>query len=171
MPILRDIKSPECPARKKAALPLLAHLPVNDGLVLGEAEDPGSGVSLLRFGGNTAYLNKTEAHLVKAIHSFPVLIKSCSDSYWISEFMSQDSHFLRSGRQSYRHTGLCWYLSKHIHQHTCILLLKHPIPGPIPGPRNQSLGQDGTLMASIFNSALQVILMPASLRTIRLYHH
>lgn len=72
----------------------LGHLPVNDSLVLGEAEDAGSGVSFLRIWGNTAYLNKTKAHLVKSIHGFPMLVKSCSNSYRISELMAQDSHFL-----------------------------------------------------------------------------
>ena len=108
-------KHPECPAGKKAA-----HLPVNDGLVLREAEDPGSGVSFLRFWGNTAYLNKTKAHLVKSIHSFPVLVKSCSDSYWISEFMAQDSHFLGRRKQSHRHTRLCWCFSKRGLRHTYV---------------------------------------------------
>lgn len=76
------------------------HLPVNDSLVLREAEDSGFGVSFLRFWGNTAYLNKTKAHLVKSIHSLPMLVKSCSNSYWISELTAQDSHFLGRGRQS-----------------------------------------------------------------------
>ena len=40
-----------------------AHLPVNDSLVFRKAEDPGPGVSFLRFWGYTAYLNKTKAHL------------------------------------------------------------------------------------------------------------
>lgn len=71
-----------------------AHLPVNDSLVLREAEDSGLGVSFLRFRGNTAYLNKAKAHLVKSIHSFSMLVKPCSNSYRISEFMAQDSHFL-----------------------------------------------------------------------------
>lgn len=76
------------------------HTPVNDSLVLWEAEDSGSGVSFLRFWSNTADLYKTKAHLVKSIHSFPVLIKSCSNSNWISEFMAQDSHFLGRRKQS-----------------------------------------------------------------------
>lgn len=76
------------------------HPPVNDSLVLWEAEDSGPGVSFLRFWSNTADLYKTEAHLVKSIHSFPMLVKSCSNSNWISEFVAQDSHFLRRRKES-----------------------------------------------------------------------
>lgn len=83
----------------------LSHsLPVNDSLVLREAEYSGSGVSFLRLGSYTSNLNKTKAQLVEAIHSFPVFVKSCSNPYWISEFMAQDSHFLerRQGQRCMR---------------------------------------------------------------------
>lgn len=113
----------ECPPtigeKQKAGLPsqrfwqgrrypphTLSHsLPVNDSLVLREAEYSGSGVSFLRLGSHTSNLNKTKAQLVEAIHSFPVFVKSCSNPYWISEFMAQDSHFLER-RQGQRCTRL-----------------------------------------------------------------
>lgn len=99
-------KQPECPERRKHPCYLCtAHLPVNDSLVLGQAKDSGPGVSFLRLWGNTAYLNKTKAHLVKSIHSLPMLVKPCSDSHRISELSAQDSHFLETGRQSQRHRG------------------------------------------------------------------
>lgn len=76
------------------------HLPVNDSLVLREAEHSGSGVSFLRLGSHTSYLDKPKAQFVEAIYSFPVLVKSRSNPYRISEFMAQDSHFL--GRRQVR---------------------------------------------------------------------
>lgn len=81
------------------------HLPVNDSVVLWEAEYSGPGVSFLRLGSHTSYFNKTKAQLVESVHSFPVLVKPCSNPYWISEFMAQDSHFL-GRRQSQRCTRL-----------------------------------------------------------------
>jgi hypothetical protein len=66
-------------------------------LVLREAEDPGSGVPILWLGSHTSYFNKTEAQLIKSIHSFPMFVKSCSNPYWIAEFMAQNSHFLEEG--------------------------------------------------------------------------
>lgn len=93
-----------------------AHPPVNDGLVLGEAEDSGPGVSFLRFWGNAAYLHKTKTHLVQSVHSLPVLVKSCGDAYRVSELMTQDSHFLGRGRQRQRYprpdrgfSGCAWH--------------------------------------------------------------
>lgn len=148
-----------------------AHLPVNDSLVLREAEDSGSGVSFLRFWGNTAYLNKTKAHLVKSIHSLPMLVKSCSNSYWISELMAQDSHFLGRGRQSQRYTKLYRGLSRCGPRHAYVRipweLVKRQIPGPISRLRDRSLGEggrNGALRESVFNSALQVILVPTEVQ-------
>lgn len=119
------------------------HLPVNDGLVLRETEDSGSGVSLLRFWGNTTYLNKTKAHLVKSIHSLSMLVKSCSNSYWISELMAQDFHFLGKGRQNQRYTRLYQCLLRLVSSTSMSEfpgdLVNHPIPGPISRLRNQNL--------------------------------
>lgn len=85
----------EIPAGEEILPTTLSHpLPVNDSLVLREAEYSGSGVSFLRLGSHTSDLNKTKAQLIEAIHSFPMFVKSCSNPYWISEFMAQDSHFL-----------------------------------------------------------------------------
>lgn len=96
----------EIPAGEEILPPTLSHpLPVNDSLVLREAEYSGSGVSFLRLGSHTSDLNKTKAQLVEAIHSFPMFVKSCSNPYWISEFTAQDSHFLER-RQGQRCTWL-----------------------------------------------------------------
>lgn len=46
-------------------------------------------------------------------------------------------------------------------------LVKHQIPGPISRLRDQSLGdggRNGALRESVFNSALQVILMPTEVQ-------
>lgn len=91
--------------RRYSPLTLSHHLPVNDSLILRESEHSGSGVSFLRLGSHTSHLNKTKAQLVEAVHSFPVLVKSCSNPYWVSEFMAQDSHFL-GRRQGQKYTRL-----------------------------------------------------------------
>lgn len=121
MPASQTENTSEVPAGRTAHFPRAAHLPVNDGLVLGEAEDSGPGVSFLRFGGNTAYLNKTKAHLVQSVHSLPVLVKSRRNSYRVSELTAQDSHFLGRGRQSQRHTGQT-RVSQAVSCHVCIRL-------------------------------------------------
>lgn len=95
---------------------LSPHLPVNDSLVLRESEYSGPGVSFLRLGSHTSYLNKTKAQLVESIHSFPVFVKSCCNPYWISEFVAQDSHFL-GRRQSQRYTRLHQVVSQQGSQH------------------------------------------------------
>ena len=163
----------KCPRRTAA------HLPVNDCLVFWEAEDPGPGVSFLRFWGYTAYFNKTKAHLVKAIHRFPILVKSCGDSHWISEFMAKDSHFLGRRKESHRQRKPFWCSLKHGSQNR--LPVKPQVPGPIPGLRNHSLcvcvggGAEGAEWNSEGINLYQC--SPAdsdasqSSRTITLYHH
>ena len=137
-------KHAECPARRHPCYLCTTHLPVNDSLVLWEAEHSGPGVSFLRFWGNTAYLNKTKAHLVKSIHSLPVLVKSCSNSYRISEFTAQDSHFLERGRQSQRSTRLsqcfsrCGPRAPTSEFHVSLL----NIPSPDPGVRTFGEGRE-----------------------------
>lgn len=144
----------KCPRRTAA------HLPVNDCLVFWEAEDPGPGVSFLRFWGYTAYFNKTKAHLVKAIHRFPILVKSCGDSHWISEFMAKDSHFLGRRKESHRQRKPFWCSLKHGSQNR--LPVKPQVPGPIPGLRNHSLcvcggGGGGGRMELQGNQSLSVL--------------
>lgn len=101
---------------KESPVVLSPHLPVNDSLVLGETEYSRPGVSFLRLGSDTSYLNETKAQLVESVHSFAVLVKSCSNSYWISEFMAQDFHFL-GRRQSQRYTRLHQVVSQQGSQH------------------------------------------------------
>lgn len=66
---------------------------VDDSVVLREAEDSGSRVPFLRLWSHTSYLDKTEAHLVEAVHGFPVLVKSRSNAHWVPELVAEDSHF------------------------------------------------------------------------------
>lgn len=63
-------------------------LPVDDSLVLREAEDAGFWVSFLRLWGHTSNLDKAEAHLIQAVHGFPMLVKSSSNAYRVSEFVA-----------------------------------------------------------------------------------
>ena len=56
--------------------------PVDKGLVLGQAEQPGTGIAVLRLGGQGTHLHEGEAEIGQFVVKLGVLIQSGGQSHW-----------------------------------------------------------------------------------------
>ena len=71
--------------------------PVDDGLVLGQAEQPGTGIAVLRLGGQGTHFHEGEAEIGQLVEEFGVLVQSGSQSHGGREVESEELAAERRG--------------------------------------------------------------------------
>lgn len=70
------------------------YIPVNDSLVLLEAEDPGPGVAGLGPRSDTTNLHKAKPHLHQARIGLSMLVKASRKSHWVRELLAPHRYIL-----------------------------------------------------------------------------